>query len=484
MSDIAITRLDGKSFLVSDSELKRFKSNLAGKMISKNSSEYEESRAIWNRSVDKKPSLIIECIDTDDVITCIKFVNQHRLLTAIRGGGHNVAGNALCDEGVVIDLSKLNQVNVDTENKSVTVGGGATINDVDSATLPHNLAVPLGIVSETGIGGLTLCGGHSWLTRKYGFACDNILSVEIVTADGQLLEANENQNPELFWAIRGGGGNFGVVTKFEFKAHPISDNVVFCGVFYPISEASSVYKTWRDYVSKAPNEFTSQVAIWSIPHHDNFPTHLHGEEVVIVSGVYDGSITDGELYIKPLREIAKPLLDLSGPIPYGDVQKAFDPYFTGKRERFNFWKSLYLENLSDEKIEQIVQKGKNRPNPWTLIPIRQMGGEGSDMHKSSNALGGRDAPFMLSIDTSWTSEQDTNSAIAWTRSFWDEMQKTEQGAMYLNFVGDGEDSEKMMRKSYGEESYERLLQIKLQFDPENMFRLNQNIRPAKSQANS
>ena len=449
---------------------------MRGVCITPTDASYNDARAVWNGSIDKYPTVIAQCSGVADVIDAINFARANRVPVAVRGGGHNVTGNAVCDDGIVIDLGAMNAVRVNVAARRVRAGGGATIGDVDRETQVFNLAVPLGVVSKTGIAGLTLCGGHSWLTRKHGFACDNLISVDMVTADGRFLTASESENADLFWAVRGGGGNFGIVTSFEFQAHPIGPDVVLCAPFYAMKDAAGIFRRWRDYVANAPDEYTTQFTFWSVPSHESFPAELHGRAVVIPTGVHCGPTAEGERYTRPLRELGEPLLDLSGPIPYVAVQQAFDPFFT-KRERLNYWKSLYLEALEDDAIDRIVARGLDRPNPWTLMPIRHMGGAGGRVPADATALGGRDAPFMLSIDTSWTDPADSDRAIAWTREFWEEMRQGTRGTVYLNFAGQGEDTEAMMRASYGDANYERLVEIKTKYDPTNMFRLNQNIRP-------
>jgi FAD/FMN-containing dehydrogenase len=458
--------------------LEGFSASLRGPCIRPGDPDYEDARLVWNKGIDKRPAVIARCSGVADVIEAVKFARAQNCEVAVRGGGHNVAGNAVCDGGIVIDLGAMHHVGVDVAARRVRASGGATIGDVDHETQAFGLAVPLGVVSQTGIGGLTLCGGHSWLTRKHGFACDNLVSVDLVTADGSYLTASEEENADLFWAVRGGGGNFGIVTAFEFKAHPVGPVITLCATFYPMEDAAAVFRGWRDYLADAPDQFTSQIAFWSVPPHEAFPIELHGRPIVVPSGLHCGPLEDGARYIQPLRELGEPLLDLSGAIPYKAAQQAFDPFFKTKCERFNYWKSLYLDMLDDAAIDRIVARGLNRPTSWTLMPIRLMGGAGSRVPANATALGGREAPFMLSIDSAWTDPADGERTIAWTRDFWEEMRQDGKGSIYLNFVGSGDDTEATLRASYGDANYERLVAIKSKYDPTNMFRLNQNIRPS------
>ncbi len=477
MATLKISTLDGTEAVLDGEFVEAFRGGLRGPSFLAADAGYEEARAIWNGSIDKHPAIIARCSGVADVIDAVNFAREQGILVAVRGGGHNVAGNSLCDGGIVIDLGAMNAVRVDVVARRVRAGGGAMIGDIDRESQAFGLAVPLGIVSQTGIAGLTLCGGHSWLTRKHGFACDNLVSADIVTADGRYLTASKSENADLFWALRGGGGNFGVVTSFEFEVHPVGPEIAFCASFYPVEDAASVFHGWRDFVADAPDEFTSQIAFWSVPAHEAFPAELHGRAIVITSGVYCGPVEEGMRFIQPLRELAEPLIDLSGPIPYIAAQQAFDPFFTIKRERLNYWKSLYLDTLDDAAIDRIIARALDRPNPWSLIPIRHMGGAAGRVPADAMALGGRNAPFMLSIDTSWTDPADSDRAIAWTRDFWDEMQAGTGGGVYLNFVSDGDDDETMLRAAYGNANYERLVEVKTKYDPTNLFRLNQNIPP-------
>ncbi len=450
---------------------------LRGPVLTPADPGYDEARIIWNGSVDKRPQIIARCVGAADVIDAVIFARQHDLLLAVRGGGHNVAGNAVCDGGIVVDLSLMNGVRVDPAARRARAGGGATLGDVDRETQAFGLAAPLGVVSLTGIGGLTLCGGLGWLRRKHGMACDALVSVDVVTADGTFLTANETENSDLFWAVRGGGGNFGVVTSFEYALYPVGPTVTLCAPFYPLENGADILRRWRDIMAEAPEDFASNLLVWSIPAHPNFPSELHGTPVIITAGVHTGALEEGERVIQPLRELGDPVLDLSGPAPYVGVQSAFDPLFL-KGERLNYWKSLYLDNLDDRAIDLIMARANDRPSPWSLIAIWHLGGAMNRVDPGKTALGERRAPYLFSLDISWTDPADDDSAIGWTREAWAEMRPFSRGGAYLNFPGQGEEGEALLRASYGDGNYDRLVEIKRKYDPTNLFRLNQNIAPS------
>ena len=479
MSDLQAVTLSGSETLLEGAAVEEFRGGLRGSSLLAVDAGYDEARVIWNGSTDKRPAIIVQCSGTADVIDAVDFARQHDLLVAVRGGGHNVAGNAICDGGIVIDLSAMNGVRVDLTAQRVRAEGGCTLGDVDRETQAFGLAAPLGVVSLTGIAGLTLCGGLGWLRRKHGMACDALVSVDVVTADGKFVTASETENPDLFWAVRGGGGNFGVVTSFEYELYPVGPTVTLCAPFYPLTDgAGDIMRRWRDFMAEAPEDISSSCLFWSIPAHPNFPEELQGTPVVITAAVHSGALEDGERLMQPLRGLGEPVLDLSGPIPYNGVQTAFDPLFV-KGERLNYWKSLYLDRLDDEAIRRIVARAHDRPNPWALIAFWHLGGAMNRVDPAATALGVRDAAYLYSLDTSWTDHADDARAIAWTREAWAEMQDYSRGGTYLNFPGQGEEGEKLMRASYGDANYERLVEIKTKYDPANMFRLNQNIVPAK-----
>jgi FAD/FMN-containing dehydrogenase len=479
MNSLQITTLEGSSVAIDIATIEEFTTGLRGPSFLQGDPEYDEARIIWNGSTDKHPAIILQCSGAADVIDAVNFARRHELLVAIRGGGHNVAGNAVCEGGVVIDLSNMNSVRVDANARRAYVGGGALLGDVDRETQVFGLAAPLGVVSLTGVAGLTLCGGLGYLRRKHGMACDALLSVDMVTADGNLVTASKTENPDLFWGIRGGGGNFGVVTSFEFELYPVGPTVTLCAPFYPINEnTEELVRSWRDFMSKAPEEITSNCLFWSVPAHPNFPEELHGIPVVIPAVIHIGDVEDAAEILQPMRELGDPILDLSGPLPYVGLQTAFDPLFV-KGERQNYWKSLYLDSLDDAAIGNIVNRARGRPDPWSLIALWHLGGAMNRVAPSDTALGERSANYLLSFDTSWTDPADNKSAIAWTRDAWAEMQAFSRGGIYLNFPGEGEEGESLLRASYGSDNYDRLVELKTKFDPANLFRLNQNILPGK-----
>jgi FAD/FMN-containing dehydrogenase len=479
MNSLQVTTLEGSPTTIDIAAIEEFTAGLRGPSYRQGDQEYDEARIIWNGSTDKHPAIIVQCSGAADVIDAVNFARRHNLLVAVRGGGHNVAGNAVCEGGVVIDLSKMNSVRVNANAKRAYVGGGALLGDVDRETQVFGLAAPLGVVSLTGVAGLTLCGGLGYLRRKHGMACDALLSVDMVTADGNLVTASKTENPDLFWGVRGGGGNFGVVTSFEFELYPIGPTVTLCAPFYPINDnTEDLVRSWRDFMSTAPEEVTSNCLFWSVPAHPNFPVELQGIPVVIPAVIHIGEVEAAAEMLQPLRELGEPILDLSGPLPYVGLQTAFDPLFV-KGERQNYWKSLYLDSLDDEAIGMVVNRARNRPDPWSLIALWHLGGAMNRVAPADTALGERSANYLLSLDTSWTDPADNETAIAWTRSAWIEMQAFSRGGSYLNFPGEGEEGESWLRASYGSDNYERLVELKTKYDPANLFRLNQNILPGK-----
>jgi FAD/FMN-containing dehydrogenase len=425
--------------------------------------------------IDRHPALIATCTGVADIVAAVNFTREHDLLLSVRGGGHNVAGNAVNDGGLVIDLSAMRGVWVDPAMRTVRVQGGATWGDVDRETQLFGMATPGGLVSTTGVGGLTLHGGWGWLRRKYGYCVDNLLAVEIVTADGQVRTASETEHPDLFWAVRGAGSNFGVVTAFTFRLHPVGPRVAAAAPFYALEDAERVLPAWRDFMAAAPEEVSSSALFWGIPAVEAFPPELHGRAVHILVAAYAGDAAEGERVLQPLRELATPLLDLSGTMPYATLQGAFDPFFP--KGWLYYWKSLYLDRLDDEAIAAIIGYAADRPSSDALMALWHLGGGAAGrVAADATAFGSRGAPYLLSFDTTWTNPADTERNIAWTRSAWSDMRRFGSGGLYLNFAGFGEEKESLVRASYGA-NYERLAALKAQYDPTNLFRMNQNIPP-------
>jgi FAD/FMN-containing dehydrogenase len=436
---------------------------------------YDDARFIWNGLIDRSPALIVQCTGAADVVDAVNFAREQNLLLSVKGGGHNVAGNAVNDGGLVIDLSQMRGVHVDPKTRTVRAQGGATWGDCDRETQLFGLAVPGGVVSTTGIAGLTLHGGVGHLRRKHGLSIDSLLSVDIVTADGQLRRASIDENEDLFWAVRGAGSNFGVVTSFEFEAHPVGPMVMVGAIFYPLEDAREIIPAWRDYMLGAPDELSSVALVWSVPPHEPFPPEYHGSPVLVIAGAYSGSVEDGEPVVQPLRELGRPLIDLSGPWPWLGLQSGFDALFP--RGGLYYWKSRALAELTAAAIDEIADFGARRPTPLTDITIWHHGGAMSRIEETATAYGGRDAPFLVTGEVSWSDPTQSDDAIAWGREFWAAMGNHSTGGLYLNFPGLGEEKEALVRAGYGV-NYDRLAALKAKYDPTNLFRMNLNITPA------
>ncbi len=455
--------------------IQAFAEGVRGLVLQPGDDGYDEARAIWNALIDRRPALIVQPTGAADVVDAVNFAREHDLVLSIKGGGHNVAGNAVNDGGIVIDLSQMRGVHVDPSTKTVRAQGGATLGDMDRETQLFGLAVPAGVVSTTGIAGLTLHGGAGHLRRKHGLSIDNLLSVDIVTADGELRRASATENEDLFWAVRGAGSNFGVVTSFEFQAHPVGPMVMVGAVFYPLEDAKSILPAWRDYMASAPDELSSVAICWSVPPHEPFPPEHHGSPVVVVAGAYAGAVEDGEPVVQPLRELGEPLIDLSGPWPWLGLQSGFDALFP--KGGLYYWKSRALAELSEAAIDEIAEFASRRPSPLTDIILWHQGGAMSRVDEASTAYGGRDAAFLVTGEVNWTDPAQNDEGIAFGREFWAAMGKHSTGGLYLNFAGLGEEKEELVKAGYGA-NYERLTELKAKYDPENLFRMNLNITPA------
>ena len=449
---------------------------MAGGVIAPDDPEYETARRIWNGMIDKRPVAIARCADAGDVATAVRFAAEHGLPLAVRGGGHNVAGTAVVDDGLVIDLSAMRGVRIDAAGPTVHVQGGATWADVDRVTAPLGLATPGGVVSETGVAGLALSGGVSHQRRRDGMTVDNLVSAEVVLADGRRVRASADEHPDLHWALRGGGGNFGVVTSFELRLHELGPEVFGLNVAYPIEDAGRVLAGWRDAVAGAPDELSTAGFIWSLPVIDDLPEELRGVPYVGVTGMWAGDPDEGERVTQTLRAMATPLLDMSGTMPYVEFQQSLDPFFPAGPRRY--WKALYLDGFTDAAIDTTVDWSNRRPSNDTLVIIRHCGGAIARVGAEETAFGDRSSEWMLSIDSTWHGPADDATNVAYTRAFWDTAAPFSNGQSYFNFPGLFEDGEAAVRASYGA-NHDRLTRVKAAYDPDNRFRLNQNIRPAR-----
>ena len=452
--------------------IQSFTSTMRGPVLRPGDPDYDETRTVQNGLIDRRPALIARCTGAADVIAAVGFARDHGLLLSVRGGGHNVAGNAVNDGGLMLDLSLMRGVYVDPRARLAHVQGGATWGDLDRETQVFGLATPGGVVSTTGIGGLTLHGGMGHLRAKHGLSLDNLVAVDIVTADGQLRHASAAEEPDLFWAVRGAGSNFGVVTSFTFQLHPVGPTVMLCAPMYALEDGPTVLRGWRDYIATTPDEFTPLAVFWSVP--EGFPPELVGKPIVILAGVYAGPVEEGERIAQPLRELATPLLDLSGPMPFAAIQSAFDPFFP--KGLLQYWKSTYVDTLSDDLLDALCDLAATRPSPKTTMDVWPQNGAVARVGTEETAFGPR-PPFMIAFESTWTDPADNEANITWARDAWASMQRFASRGIYLNFPGFGEEKEALVRAAYGP-NYDRLVALKRQYDPGNLFRMNLNIQPS------
>jgi FAD/FMN-containing dehydrogenase len=474
MDAVHVRSLDGGDAVLEPSTIDDLRARVGGRLVLSGDPEYESARRVWNGMIDRRPALVVRCRGTADVIASVGFAREHALLVAVRGGGHNVAGFATCDGGIVIDLSGMRDVRVDPRSGVVRVAGGATWADVDRETQVFGLAVPGGIVSTTGVAGLTLGGGQGWLRRTHGMTCDSLLSVDVVTADGEVVTASESDHPDLFWALRGGGGNFGVATSLEFRAHAVGPLIAFAGPGYPLESAAQVMAAVRDFAADAPDEVNVATTWWSIPPVPAFPEELHGRAVIVVGAAYAGDPVRGADILQPLKEIEEPLLDLSGTLPWTALQQMFDPFFPAGDLHY-YWKSLYLSGLPDDAVRTVAEHVASRPSSMSMASIWALGGALARVDASATATGSRDAPYLLEILANWADPSDSGANVRWAQGLFEAMEAYGTGKTNVNFPGHGDDRA-FGRAAFGEH-LPRLVEIKRKYDPSNLFRLNQNIDP-------
>ncbi len=457
---------------IDKAKLEDFKDHFGGELVFPTDPSYEEIRQIWNAMIDRKPGLIARCKSAEDVVMAVNLARENQLLVSVRGGGHNIAGNALCDNGLTIDLSLMKQIHVDPVTKRATVGPGCTLGDLDEATLKHGLATPVGINSTTGIAGLTLGGGFGWLSRKYGMTIDNLMSANVVTADGRQLRASASENPDLFWGLRGGGGNFGIVTQFEFQLHPVGPDVLSGLIVFPFDQAKSIISQFARFTESAPEELSVWMVTRQAPPLPFLAEEVHGKEIVVLAICYVGDPAEGEKLIAPLRDFGTPHGEHIGVQPFSAWQQAFDPLLTpGAR---NYWKSHNFTELSEGAIDAVIEYAGNLPSPQCEIFIASLGCATSRPAAESMAYSSRDAQYVLNVHGRWDSPAEDERCIGWAREFFAKTQPFASEGAYINFLT--QDEAERIESAYGP-TYERLQELKEKYDPANLFRVNQNIKP-------
>jgi hypothetical protein len=447
-------------------------SGFTGELVRPEDADFDEHRKVWNGSIDRRPAVIARCAGADDIGAALLFARRTGLPVAVRGGGHSFPGLSVCDDGIVIDLSLMRGTAVDPEARTVRVQAGALLGDVDRATQPFGLAVPSGIVTHTGVAGLTLGGGIGWIMRKYGLSIDQLSSVDLITAAGERVVASETENAELFWGVRGGGGNFGIVTAFDFTLCDVGPTVVAGPIFWPIEQSPQVLRFYRDWIADAPDELMTIVLHRKAPPLPYVPAELHGKLIVGVICCYTGPVEEGERIVRPMKRFGSPVLDLCEPKPFLEHQSMFDPSFPPGR--WYYFRSCDVAELSDEVIDITVEHTRRIRSPLTSFPIWQMGGAMARVGENETAFNGRSVGHTFNINAATATSEGFDAEREWVRDFWEAL-KPFHTSVYMNFLMD--EGEERIRQAYGEEKYDRLTALKRMYDPGNLFRLNQNIPP-------
>ncbi len=450
------------------------KSKVRGSVLTPADAGYDEARTVWNATIDRRPAMIVRCAGTADVIATVGFARDNGLVLSIRGGAHNIAGSAVCDDGVMLDMSAMKSVRVDPEAKRAYVEPGATLGDFDSEAQAFGLATPLGINSTTGVAGLTLGGGFGWISRKFGVTVDNLVAAEIVTADGKWNRVSAEQNPDLFWAIRGGGGNFGAVTLFEYNLHPVGPQIYGGLVVYPLEQAKDVLPKYRDFVAAMPDDLTVWAVMRLAPPLPFLPPDVHGKPVIVLASCYLGPLESGAQAVEGLRHFGTPAGEHLGAMPFTAWQTGFDPLMTpGAR---NYWKSHNFSDMSDEVLDILTKATSNLPSPHCETFIGAMGGQTNRVPVDATAYANRDSLYTVNIHGRWTEAADDAKCIGWARECFNALTPHAIGSVYVNFLT-GDEGDRV-KAAYGP-NYERLASVKSRYDPQNLFCTNQNIKPSE-----
>jgi hypothetical protein len=459
--------------ILGDATVQELRESILGELITPADPSYDETRVVWNAMIDRRPALIVRCAGVADVIAAVQFARSQELEIAVRGGGHSLPGFSTSDGGIVIDLSAMKGIRVDPDAERVVAQGGVTWRELDHETQAFGLALTGGLISTTGIAGFTLGGGIGWLMRKYGLTCDNLEAVDLVTADGRLVRASEHENPELYWGLRGGGGNFGIVTSFEFRIHRVGPTVLAGPIFFPGDQATQILRGYREYTADLPDEMTTLVNLTTAPPAPFLPADVHGKKIVAVIGVYAGPPDEGRRIAEPLRRLGTPITDLLGPMPYTTMQSLLDGVFSAGAR--NYFKAGYLAGLSDEAIDTLVRFHGPSISPSSEIHIQHLGGAVARVPDDATAFGGRGAPYLMNVVARWTDPSTDDAQIAWARELYAAAEPSTTGGTYVNFLSEGDDR---VAAAYGPDKLERLARLKEVWDPTNAFRLNQNVKPA------
>lgn len=475
MHMLELMTMDGTLTHVEEGSISELTKSVGGRVIRPDDSEYDGARRVWNEMIDRRPALIVQCAGTSDVIACVDLARRHRLMVTVRGGGHNVAGNAVNDGGMVIDLSLLRDVVVDRERMVTKVQGGAMLKNVDMATTPLGLATPLGVVPQTGVGGLTLHGGLGWLLRHHGTTADNLVAADIVTADGHVHHVSKKHESDLLWALRGGGGGFGVVTSFELKLHQVGPMVLVGLISYSLEDAQAVLMGFRDYMTHAPDELTANLQLWDLPP-DISSTSTSSGPVLTITSCYSGSLEFGEKVMAPLRKLALPLDDLTRSMPFTDLQGITDSTAPEAQvAKRHYWKSIFVGDLDASMAELLKKAILERPSELSTMTVYALGGAFARAREEDGAFDNRDQPFLISIEADWIKGEDDRSNVDWARRTFEGLRKGAPARVYLNFPGFAEERD-MAERTFGT-SAQRLRDIKAKYDPTNLFRSHLGVRP-------